>query len=184
MKNYGLWFILALPAAIIILQYFSDILVYGEALKLTGQWAAWLLLITLAISPLRKLTARYRVKYDTMWLLRLRRPLGVAVFGYSILHLIIYLEKKADIRRIASESFEWELLTGWIAFFIFLPLAVTSRDSFIRKLGRNWKKLHNWIYLGTILTALHWVLTAFDPMMAYIFSGIIIATLLTRFLKV
>jgi len=136
MKNYGLWFILALPAAIIILQYFSDILVYGEALKLTGQWAAWLLLITLAISPLRKLTARYRVKYDTMWLLRLRRPLGVAVFGYSILHLIIYLEKKADIRRIA------------------------------------------------ILTALHWVLTAFDPMMAYIFSGIIIATLLTRFLKV
>jgi len=127
MKNYGLWFILALPAAIIILQYFSDILVYGEALKLTGQWAAWLLLITLAISPLRKLTARYRVKYDTMWLLRLRRPLGVAVFGYSILHLIIYLEKKADIRRIASESFEWELLTGWIAFFIFRASEIIAR---------------------------------------------------------
>lgn len=49
-------------------------------------------------------------------------------------------------------------LTGWIAFFIFIPLAVTSTNYAVKKMGKNWKKLQRWVYLASVLTIVHWAL--------------------------
>lgn len=107
-----------------------------------------------------------------------RRALGVAVFGYAALHVLIYLLYRADFSRIFREAIAPDLLTGWIAVIIFIPLAYTSRNIWVRKLGRRWVSLHKLIYPAAALVAVHWILTAFDPKDAYI-HALILAGLLS-----
>lgn len=66
------------------------------------------------------------------------------------------------------------MLTGWIAMFIFVALAVTSNNASVRALGKRWKSLHKLVYVAAILTFLHWILTAFDPLTGYIHAAILL----------
>ena len=169
---YVCWIILALPALFIFAQYRSGEIGYGTALSLSGDIAVKLLIVTLAITPLRKL----RPQIGQFWF-KFRRAFGVAVFMYSCLHLAIYAAKKADASKILMEGIQPDLLTGWIALAIFSVLALTSNDLWVRRLGQTWKRLHRWSYLSAGLVIAHWVLTAFDPFSAYI-HGIVLAGLL------
>jgi sulfoxide reductase heme-binding subunit YedZ len=72
------------------------------------------------------------------------------------------------------------LLTGWIAFLVFIALAVTSNDASVRALGRTWRRLHKAVYAAAVLTYLHWVLTAFDPTMGYVHGAAAVLLLLAR----
>lgn len=116
-----------------------------------GLWALRLLLVTLAVSPLRALSAQAVV-------LRFRRMLGLYAFAYATLHLAAYLA--LDLRGYWALLFEEivkrpYITVGFAAWLLLVPLAVTSTRGWIRRLGRRWGQLHRVIYLIAVLAVLH-----------------------------
>ena len=113
-----------------------------------------LLLVTLAVTPLRRLTG---------WndLIRFRRMLGLWAFSYVVLHFLIYLvfEHFFSLELIAEDILERPYVTvGFLAFLILILLAVTSTRGWIRRLGgKRWGRLHQLIYLATALAVLHFL---------------------------
>ncbi len=125
----------------------------------TGDWALRFLLITLAITPLKKITGFVQ-------LIRLRRMLGLFAFFYVCVHLAIYcfldvyLSSDADALQvwqyIKEDILERPFITiGFAAFLLLIPLAVTSTRNMQKRLGANWKKLHRLVYLISILGVIH-----------------------------
>ena len=169
-----LWLALALPALWIGGQWIAtpESYGFGHAIKDSGDWAAWLLLLTLAVTPLRLAFRRARW---TLWLMKRRRDLGVASFAYAAIHTAIYLADKASLAVILEQAAGADLLTGWRALAIFVPLAITSNDRSMRAMKRGWKRLHRLVHPAAVLVFGHWALTAFDPVTAYIHIGILAA---------
>mgnify|MGYP001806854487 FL=1 len=174
-----LWLVLALPGVWIAWRWLvtPDLYGFGHAIGDTGDWAAWLLLLALAATPLRLV---FRRQGWTTWLLRRRRDIGVASFVYAAGHTAIYLLDKASLATVLAEAADVAMLTGWLALAIFIPLAVTSNDKAVRALKRSWKRLHRLVYPAAILTVVHWVLAAFDPTTAYVFLAILVVLELVR----
>lgn len=174
-----LWLILALPGNWIWLSWAlaPDRYGYGHAIGDSGEWAAWLLMATLAVTPIRLMFRRQRW---TVWLMRRRRDLGVASFGYAAFHTFVYLLRKGSPEIVFAELSTPYILIGWIAFALFVPLAITSNDIATRALKRSWKRLHRLVYAAAILVFLHWVLSAFDPTTAYIHIAILAAIEISR----
>lgn len=119
----------------------------------TGRWALILLLATLAVTPVRRLTGWNRV-------IGLRRPLGLFAFFYASLHFMVYLavdmffawgDVLADI---AQRPF---ITAGFAAFALMIPLAATSTRAAIRRLGTRWRTLHRLVYLVAVLAFLHFL---------------------------
>jgi methionine sulfoxide reductase heme-binding subunit len=159
-SRYLLWIVLALPAAFLVSGYWRETLVYGEVVHASGETAARLLIVTMAATPLCLMFPGARLP---RWLLVNRRYLGVASFGYALLHAVTYLKRKADLATIIGDALFVGMWTGWIAFALMALLAVTSNDVSVRLLRRAWKSLHRWVYAAAVLTYLHWVLSAFAP---------------------
>ena len=118
-----------------------------------GTWALNFLLITLAVTPLRKVSGQ-------AWLGRLRRMLGLFVFFYAVLHLAAYLwfDQFFDWPAIAKDIWKRPFITvGMISFTLLIPLAATSNAFAIRKLGgRRWQDLHRSVYFIGLLAVLHY----------------------------
>ncbi|MFA6312369.1 MAG: protein-methionine-sulfoxide reductase heme-binding subunit MsrQ [Sterolibacterium sp.] len=118
-----------------------------------GTWTLNFLLITLAISPLRKLTGWH-------WLLRLRRMLGLFAFFYVVLHLATYLwlDQFFDWPAILKDILKRPFITvGMSAFVLLVPLAATSSNAMIRRLGgKRWQQLHRSIYAIAIFAVVHY----------------------------
>ena len=150
---------------------------YGHAIGDSGDWAAWLLMATLAVTPVRLL---FRKQRWAIWLMQRRRDLGVASFAYAAGHTAMYLWKKGAIELVLAELDQGFILVGWLALALFVPLAVTSNDVSMRRLKRSWKSLHRLVYPAAVLTFLHWVWSAFDPTTAWIHVGILAAIELVR----
>jgi sulfoxide reductase heme-binding subunit YedZ len=174
-----LWLALALPAMGIAWRWGAtpDSYGFGHAITDSGDWAAWLLLAALAVTPLRLALG---TRAATRWLLRRRRDLGLASFAYAAGHTAIYLADKASLARVLGEAGGAGLLTGWLALALFVPLAITSNDVSVRALKRGWKRLHRLVYPAAVLTFAHWALTAFDPGTAYLHIAILVAIEGTR----
>lgn len=119
----------------------------------TGEFSARFMIIAMMASPLTMLLKGWR---GPQWLKRNRRYLGVAAFGYGLLHTQFYLIDKAGLDPVLSELPRLYIWTGWIAFLIFVPLAITSNDWFVRRMGKWWKWLQRWIYAAAVLTLVHW----------------------------
>jgi sulfoxide reductase heme-binding subunit YedZ len=119
----------------------------------TGDWTLILILTTLSITPLRKLTKQY-------WLIGVRRMIGLFAFFYACLHFTTYiwLDKFFDwhemIKDIAKRPF---ITVGFTAFVLLIPLAITSTKGWIRRLGKNWQKLHRLIYVTAIAGVIHYI---------------------------
>jgi sulfoxide reductase heme-binding subunit YedZ len=163
---------LAAPWVLMTVRYLTGGLYYGEFIHATGEFSARLLIVTLAVTPLRIMFPKARW---TSWLLQNRRYFGVATFAYAVPHLLAYLWKLASVAEVLEQGAEPGMWTGWIALIIFLALAITSNNFSTRKLGRRWKTLHRLVYLAAILTFVHWVLVAFDPVSGLLHAGILIA---------
>ncbi len=119
----------------------------------SGDWSIRLLLITLAISPLRKLTG-------WGWLLRFRRMLGLYAFFYVLLHFTVYLwlDRGLSWMEIGVDILERPYITlGFLAFLILLALAVTSTRGMMRRLGRRWTALHQWVYAAGLFGVIHFL---------------------------
>lgn len=127
---------------------------WTRAVHDTGTWAMRLLLVTLAVSPLRKLL-------DWGKLIGVRRMLGLSVLAYTLAHLLLYcIDLAFDWGLIVSEIVKRFYLTvGFVALVGLVALGVTSTDGMIRRMGaRNWQRLHNLVYLITGLSLLHFAL--------------------------
>jgi sulfoxide reductase heme-binding subunit YedZ len=140
-----------------------------------GDWALRLLLITLAVTPLRRLT-------KWTWLMRLRRMLGLFAFFYVCLHLATYLwlDQSFDWPAIGMDILKRPFITaGMLAFVLLIPLAATSTNAMIRRLGgKRWQELHRLIYPAAMIAVVHytWMVKA-DVTQPAIY-GLILALLL------
>ena len=141
----------------------------------TGTWTLSFLLITLSVTPLRQLTGWH-------WLLRLRRMLGLFAFFYACLHFTTYIwldqffDWEAIWKDILKRRFIW---IGFSAFVLLIPLAATSFDAAIRRLGaRNWQRLHRLVYAIAICGVIHyWWLVKKDVTQPMIYGGVLAALL-------
>lgn len=118
----------------------------------TGDWALYLLCATLAITPLRRFTG-------WNWLIRLRRMLGLYTFFYALMHFLTFLwaDHGFDFGAMWKDVLKRPFITvGFIAFVLLLPLAATSTNAMIKRLGRRWAQLHRLIYLIAPLAILHY----------------------------
>lgn len=178
-SKFLMWALLSLPFIVICVRFGNDAISYGQVIHQTGLWSAGLLLVALLITPLRKFlnSARW-----FMLILRHRRAIGVASFAYAALHTAVYLERKWGADLIVKEALEPSLATGWMAFAIFLALAITSNDKSVRALGSAWKQLHRYVYAATVLLIAHWILATFDPTIAYVFAAVFLVAELPRLL--
>ncbi|MEQ1900603.1 MAG: ferric reductase-like transmembrane domain-containing protein [Devosia sp.] len=167
-----LWLVLAIPGLAVLGLWAAGVYTYGAAVSESGEWAARLLILTLAVTPLRLI---FRRGPWLIWLVRRRRDLGVATFCYAAGHTVAYLIRKADFGLIIEEGLDLWLLAGWIAFAVLIALALTSTDQAVRAMRRWWKRLHRLVYIAAALVFVHWVLSAFDPTSAYVHLGIIAA---------
>lgn len=152
---YWLWVLLALPAVGFTASLIgnSDPKVFEELLHPTGEFSARFMIIAMLASPLTLVFKGWR---GPQWLKKNRRYFGVAAFGYAALHTVFYLVDAATLAKVLEDLPRLYIWTGWIAFLIFIPLAVTSMDYFVRRMGRHWKQLQRWTYAAAVLTLLHW----------------------------
>jgi sulfoxide reductase heme-binding subunit YedZ len=145
-----------------------------ETLHQTGKTALNLLLLTLVVSPLRDWL-------HSPLLLRTRRVLGVSAFCYALLHFTIYvaLELGLDFGDLGRELARRPYITlGFIALLALAPLAATSTDRMMRRLGRRWLALHRLVYPAAILAAwhFHWQVKAgvVEPLLYWGALGILL----------
>jgi len=145
----------------------------------TGLWTLVFLCITLAVTPVRRLTGLNA-------LLRFRRMLGLFAFFYVVLHFTTYVwfDKWFDVfamlKDIVKRPF---ILVGFSAFVLLIPLAVTSPKAMVRKLGRRWQTLHKLIYPIAVLAILHfWWMKAgkHDLILPKIYGAIVVVLLAWR----
>lgn len=179
-SRHLLWAALALPVVIQTYRYSAEGIFYGEYLHWTGIWATYLLIVTLAVTPMRFV---FGAAEWMRWLGRHRRDLGVASFVYALAHAIAYLIRKADLGLIVDEALAAGMLTGWVAFLLFLPLALTSNDYAVRRLKKRWKTVHRLVYVAALMTLAHWILTAFDPTTGYFALAIVVVLLAMRVVR-
>ena len=144
----------------------------------TGEWTLRLLLATLAVTPLRHLTG-------WVWLTRLRRMLGLFAFFYLMLHFTTYavLDASLDLAYVIEDVADRLYITaGFAAFVMLVPLAATSTNAMVRRLGPlRWRRLHRIVYAAAICGALHylWLVKADlrDPL---VYAGILAILLAAR----
>ena len=122
-----------------------------ELLHQLGRWGLKMLLLTLAVTPLRRWTG-------WNWLLRFRRMLGLFAFFYITLHFLTYfiLDQSLDVRLVIEDVIERPYITlGMTGLLLLIPLALTSTKGMMRRLGKRWQKLHRLVYVIAIVGVWH-----------------------------
>ena len=172
-----------LPAANLVRGFYHDTLGANPAeaiIHKTGEWALRLLLLTLAVSPLRRI-----FKYNP--LIHLRRMFGLLCFFYVLIHFSAYLvlEQWFDWPAIIEDIKERPYITaGFGAFMLLIPLAVTSTHALRQRLQTAWVTLHKLIYPASVLAILHfWWLVKADLLEPVIYASILALLLAYRLLN-
>jgi sulfoxide reductase heme-binding subunit YedZ len=165
------------PALWLVFRFLTDRLSVNpiEDITLTtGIWTLRFLVITIAITPLRRITGWNR-------LIQYRRMIGLFTFFYATLHVLTWV--------VLDLFFAWDLILadiakrpfitmGMIAFVAMIPLALTSTKGWIRRLGRNWQVLHRLVYLSAIAAAIHYLWKVKVMIGSPVYYAAIIAALL------
>jgi len=146
--------------------------------RTTGMLTLVFLLLSLSVTPLRKYTG-----YN--WLTKFRRMIGLYAFFYALLHFITYLwfDKFFNVKNIVSDTFARPFIAvGMLTFFLLVPLAATSTNNMIKRLGgKRWNKLHKLAYIAGIGGVLHyWMLVKSDTSQPLLFIGALTLLLLHR----
>jgi sulfoxide reductase heme-binding subunit YedZ len=144
----------------------------------TGDWTIRLLLGTLAVAPLRRVTGWNIIRY--------RRTLGLLAFSYVCLHFLIYLVidqgfpiQGFAIRYVVEDIAKRPYITvGFSAFLLLIPLAWTSTKGWIRRLGKRWKALHQLIYVAAALGVLHYLWQVKGDRPTAVYYGLVLVGLL------
>lgn len=173
------WAIAALPTLWLAARIATDGLgsdPIREATHITGLSALLLLLASLAVTPLRRLSG---------WngIIGARRSLGLAAFGYALLHFLIYLVDQGFAWRYIVEDVaeRWWVTVGFLALLLLAPPAATSTRAAIRRLGKRWQKVHRMVYLAAGLGVLHfYLLVKEDVRRPVLFAGALVLLMALR----
>ena len=177
----GVWALCLLPLLVLLYRASTDGLGANPISYVTnwlGQWTFRLLLVSLALTPLRMVTG-------LAWPVLLRRLVGLFTFFYASLHFSVWI--------LLDHFFNWDqmlgdlvkrryITVGMLALLCLIPLAITSTNRMVKRLGGNtWRRLHRLIYLIGILAALHflWLAKGFRPD-AFLYAGLLILLLGVR----
>ena len=162
------WVGALLPVAWLLVAFYTDDLTANPIeyiTRFTGFWALTMLVVTLAVTPVRRLTRWNEI-------IKLRRPLGLFAFFYATLHLLtwIVLDKFFDWQWMIEDVLERRFITvGMLTWVLLLPLAITSTKGMIRRLGRRWQTLHRLSYVAAATGTIHfwWLVKAdlYEPQM-------------------
>lgn len=144
------------PLALIVYLTLTDSLTVNPVQDLTlrtGKAALWMLVFALAATPVNTL-------FGFRLAIKVRRAMGLYAFMYAALHVIIffYVDYALDFALILQDvGSKRYVLVGAAAFLILLPLAITSTRGWMKRLGKNWKRLHKLVYLAGVLVVVHYV---------------------------
>ena len=173
----GIWIFALLPLARLFWLGLNDNLGANPVEfveRSTGTWALVFLLLTLTMTPIRLITGQ-------VWQIQLRRMLGLWMFFYAFLHITAYIWLDysflwADILKdIIKHPY---VIVGFSAFMLTIPLAATSNSYMIKRLKKNWKRLHQTIYVIAILAILHfWWLVKKDVTEPFYYAAVLILLL-------
>ncbi len=141
-----------------------------ELIHRNGLWGLRFLLITLAITPLRRITGM-------LWLIRLRRMFGLFAFFYVVVHFLSYavIDQRLALGPIIEDVIERPYITlGMTGLLLLLPLAITSTNAMIRRLGSRWQKLHRLVYVVAVLGVWHfWWQVKQDVREPLLYAGVL-----------
>ncbi len=149
-----------------------------ERIGITGEASLLFLLLTLLVTPIRRLIG---------WnvLLKLRRMLGLFAFFYATLHFLVYIWREDNfiVREFFFDIVKLPYITvGFIAWLLLIPLAYTASDNQMKRLGKGWKRLHSMIYPITFLSVLHYLLVrTWNPTDVLWYAAILVVLLAYRF---
>ena len=172
-----LFLLSTIPFCVLVYNGFTNNLTANpikEITHFTGEWALNFLLVTLSITPLRTLTRKNA-------LIRFRRMLGLFAFFYACLHFSTYL--------VLDQFFDWDeivrdvakrpyITVGFTAFVLLIPLAVTSTNKMVQRLGNNWRRLHSLIYPSAVLVIFHYLWLVKADILPPVIYGLILCLLL------
>lgn len=150
---YFMWVVLALPSIgmLVGLMNGRDT---ASFLHGTGEYSARFMIIAMMLTPLVMLFPRSKILKE---LIRRRRALGVAAFCYAAAHTLFYLIDMESVQQVLEAFWVFSIWTGWAAFAIFIPLALTSNQMMVKKLRAKWKPLQRCVYVAAVFTLLHWI---------------------------
>lgn len=176
----ALWAACLAPAVWLVYGALTDELGANPIEKITlvtGKTALTILVLTLAVTPLRRLSAWNQV-------IQLRRPLGLFAFFYAVLHLLTYvtLDLYFDFAAVGEDIVKRPYITvGFTAFLLLVPLAVTSTRGWIRRLGKRWQTLHALVYVSSVLAIVHFFWkTKADFREVGVYAAVLAVLLLSR----
>lgn len=149
------------------------------ATRTTGMLTLLFLIFTLAVTPARQITR-------LNWLIKFRRLLGLFAFFYGFLHLLTYIwfDRYFNLKSIPADVATRPFIAvGMLAFFLMAPLAITSTDKMIKRLGgKTWNKLHKLVYAGGVAGVIHfWLLVKSDTRLPLTFGFVLLLLLAHRF---
>jgi len=145
-----------------------------DATLFTGDWTLRLILITLCVTPLRRLLG-------WVWLIKLRRMLGLYAFFYALLHFTVWfwLDRELQLGEVIEDIIKRPYITvGFTAFIMLIPLAITSNKYSIRRLKQGWQKLHKLVYLIAGLGVLHFLWLVKSDVLEPAIYGVLLIILL------
>jgi sulfoxide reductase heme-binding subunit YedZ len=177
----SLFVICLIPAGILIWRGFTGRLGANPVEFIehaTGDWTLRFLLITLAVTPLRKI-------FNQPQLARFRRMLGLFAFFYAVVHLMMYLtfDQMFDVKAIfADVAKRLYIMAGTAGLLLMIPLAITSTASMVRRMGpKNWQRLHRLIYFSTLAGVIHYYwLVKSDVREPLMYGAILLVLMLYR----
>ena len=168
------------PAAVLFWRAWHDGLGADPVAALThgtGEWALRLLLLGLAMTPLRQ-------SIRQPWPIRFRRLIGLYAFFYASLHLAVYLllDLGSYWTQIGADILKRPFITvGFAAWLLLVPLALTSTRAMMRRLKKNWQRLHRLVYAVAVLAVLHfWWLVKSDVREPMLYAAILLGLLAFR----
>jgi len=144
--------------------------------RYTGDWTLRFLVVTLSVTPLRKLLGLPD-------LIKFRRMIGLYAFFYGVLHFTTYiwLDKFFDLREMLHDVVKRPFITaGFTAFVLMIPLAVTSTKGWIRRMGgKRWSMLHRLVYMSAVAGVIHYYWLVKSAITRPVFYGCLVALLLS-----
>jgi sulfoxide reductase heme-binding subunit YedZ len=168
----AVFLLLFLPAILIAWRFASGALgarPVNEAVHQVGNWTLRLIVLSLAVTPLRRILGWPR-------LLLVRRMVGVAAFAYALVHVVLYAaDENFVMAKVALEIvLRIYLAIGLVALLVLAALAATSTDGMMRRMGgRTWQRLHRLVYLAAFLSVIHFFMQAkFDVSECWVMAGL------------
>jgi methionine sulfoxide reductase heme-binding subunit len=172
-----LWLLCLLPLARLVIGAFTNQLGTNPIeliTRSTGTWTLVFLCCTLAVTPLRVISQAH-------WLAQLRRPLGLFAFFYAVLHMTtwVWFDQWFDLSDMIKDVIKRPFITvGMLAVILLTPLALTSTKAMMKRLGRNWMRLHQLVYVVACLGVLHYYWLVKRDVTQPVIYGAIVAGLL------